>query len=353
MKDLNTVLRSLDWRALERDIDQETRSRLAIVGPVNSGKSTLFNRLHGHTLSAVSAVPGTTQGVVEHPLGPFMLVDTPGFGEVWGIDRANLAQQAADDADLILLVLDAVAGVRQSDHDLYETLYALGKPVVVVLNKADLVKRDLPWILENAERILGLRPLAISARTGLGVTDRLLPTILQVQPALAVAMARELPAVRRQLVNRIIRRTAWMNAIVGLQPVPGLDIPVLLAAQTRMVLRIAAAYGHSMSVSHARELLTTIAGGLLSRYLGGQLAKLIPGPGWIASAAMALMGTWAIGQAAQRYFEAGAELPEIDLRALYRRFRRTSAREILQREPIEIPSEPLVDTPPVEETTTD
>ncbi len=278
-------------------------------------------------------MPGTTQGVVEHPLGPFVLVDTPGFGEVWGIDRATTAQAAAHSADLILLLLDAAAGVRQSDHDLYIQVCGLGRPVVVALNKIDLVKKDLPWVLENAEKLLGFKPIPISARSGKGITQTLIPALIQAQPGLAVALARSLPAVRQQIVGRIVWQTAWFNTLIALQPIPGLDIPILLAAQTRMVLRIAAAYGQSMRVSHARELLTTMAGSLLSRYLGVQLAKLVPGPGWLVSAAISGSSTWAIGEAARRYFEAGAQLHTPDLQQLYQTLRKAAPRRLLRRQP--------------------
>lgn len=342
MDDVQTLLRSLDWHAMGYEVAQETQARLVIVGPVNSGKSTLFNRLHGRKISAVSAVPGTTKGVVQHPIGPFLLVDTPGFGEVWGVDRAETARDAAAGADLILLLLDAAAGVRQSDHDLYVALRGVGCPVIVALNKADLVKKDLPWILENADKLLDMRPVPISARTGMGIVDKLLPAILSAQPAVAVAMARALPDVRGHLVSRIVRRTAWTNALISLQPVPGLDIPLLLASQTRMVLRIAAAYGHSMNVSHARELLTTMAGSLLSRYLGSQLAKLVPGPGWIVSSAISAISTWGIGQAARSYFEAGATIKPPELRGLYQRMRRLAPKRLLRRQPhADMASEPI------------
>ena len=331
MDDIQTLLRSLDWHAMGYEVAQEVQARLVIVGPVNSGKSTLFNRLHGRKISAVSAVPGTTKGVVQHPIGPFLLVDTPGFGEVWGIDRAETARDAAAGADLILLLLDAAAGVRQSDHDLYTILRGVGCPVIVALNKADLVKKDLPWILENVEKLLGVRPVSVSARTGMGIVDGLLPAILSAQPAVAVAMARALPGVRGHLVSRIVRRTAWIAALISLQPVPGLDIPLLLAAQTRMVLRIAAAYGHSMNVSHARELLTTMAGSLLSRYLGSQLAKLVPGPGWIVSSTISAISTWGIGKAAQRYFEAGATIKAPELRGLYHQMRKLAPKRLFRK----------------------
>ena len=333
MQHIQTLLRSLDWHALEYDVQKELESRVVIVGPVNSGKSTLFNRLHGRKLSAVSAVPGTTTGVVEQPLGPLLLVDTPGFGEVWGVDRAETAQQAASDADLIILLLDAAAGVRQNDLELLSSLRLVGAPVIVALNKSDLVKTDLPWILENIEQLLGVRPVPISARTGMGIADKLLPSVLSAQTSVAVAMAKALPGVRKQLVNKLIRRTAWINALISLEPVPGLDIPLLLISQTRLVLRIAAAHGHSMSASHARELLSTMAGSLLSRYLGIQLAKLVPGPGWIVSAAFAAISTWGIGQAANGYFLAGGNIAPVDLQSLYQRMRQLAPKKLFRKSP--------------------
>jgi small GTP-binding protein len=329
--DVQVLLRSLDWHTVEQDVAREAESRLVIVGPVNSGKSTLFNRLHGRKLSAISAVPGTTTGVVEHPIGPFLLVDTPGFGEVWGVDRASIATGAAESADLILLLLDAAAGVRQADLDLYDTLLDLGVPVIVALNKADLIPKELAYVLENAERLLGHKPIPISAQTGKGIVDKLLPAILSAEPAVAVSMAKALPDVRDVIVNHVIRRTSWVNALISFQPVPGLDIPLLLVSQTRMILRIAAAYGHSMSVSHARELLTTMAGSLLSRYLGMQLAKLVPGFGWFVSAALSASTTFGMGQAARYYFEGGARIKGPNLRDLYRQMRRAAPQQLFRR----------------------
>ncbi len=331
MNDVQALLRSLDWHATEREVAQETASRLVIVGPVNSGKSTLFNRLHGRKLSATSAVPGTTTGVVEHPLGPFLLVDTPGFGEVWGVDRASVAQQAVAQANLVLLLLDAVAGVRQTDLDLYQKLLGLKVPVIVALNKTDAIRGDLPYVMENAERLLGTRVVPISAQAGDGILDDLIPEILNAAPAVAVAMARALPGVRAMITNRIIRNAAWTNALISLEPIPGLDIPLLLASQTRLVLRIAAAYGHALTVSHARELLTTMAGSLLTRYLGLQLAKLVPGLGWLASAGLSAAATWGMGHAARRYFEAGATMRPPSLRELYQRMRRAAPRHLFRR----------------------
>src|SRR5215510_1705537 len=107
--DIRTMLSVINWRELESQVDMETRSQLAIVGPVNSGKSSLFNVLEGREISEVSPVPGTTRHAIAESFGPFTLIDTPGFGEASGSERRNIAQQAIERADAVVLLLDAVA----------------------------------------------------------------------------------------------------------------------------------------------------------------------------------------------------------------------------------------------------
>ncbi|MFQ6100747.1 MAG: GTP-binding protein [Anaerolineae bacterium] len=322
LADLRKLFQTLDWDRLSLDVEQEAHARLAIVGPVNSGKSTLFNLIKGRKVSAVTAVPGTTRGLVTEVFGPFTLVDTPGFGEVGGVNRAEVAQAAAEGADLAVLVLDGAAGLHQSDYDLYETLRAARVPLVVALNKTDLIKHDLAAALDDIERKLGTTVIPISAKTGAGVGERLIPVIVEAHPWMAVALGRALPHYRRQISRRLIRGAALLNAIIAAEPIPGVDIPLLLALQVRMVLRIAAIYGESLSVRHARELLTTMAGGVALRYLAAELGKLIPGPGWLIGAVVTGLGTWTMGRVAVVYFEGGKRLTPEQLRQRYRRLLR-------------------------------
>jgi small GTP-binding protein len=322
LTDIRNLFQALDWDRLSLQVEEEAHARLAIVGPVNSGKSTLFNLIKGRKVSAVKAVPGTTKGLVTEDVGPFLLVDTPGFGEVGGVDRASLARSAAEEADVAVLVLDGAAGLHQSDHDLYTSLQAARVPLVVALNKIDLIKRDVSDVLDDVERKLGAAVIPISAKTGAGVAEQLIPAIVEAHPWMAVALGRALPAYRRHLSRRLISSAAVLNAIIAAEPIPGLDIPLLLAAQVRLVLRIAAIYGESLSVRHARELLTTIAGGVALRYLAAQLGKLVPGPGWLVGAAVTGLGTWAIGRVAVAYFESGKRLTPQQLRQRYKRLLR-------------------------------
>jgi small GTP-binding protein len=318
LNDIRNMLGQLDWDEMRNSVRREAAAKLAIVGPVNSGKSTLFNLIEGKDVSEVSPVPGTTKVAVEQKVGPFVLVDTPGFGEVGGEDRGNIAGLSAQTSDAVLLLLDAGAGLRQGDADLLRYLQGLRRPVVVAINKIDLLGKDADKVAADASQRLGTAVIPISAKKGTNVAEKLLPALVDAMPDLAVAMGRELPKVRRAMANKIVKQSSILNTAVGAEPIPFIDIPVLLATQSRMVLRIAAIYGESFDARHAKELISTIAGGLAFRFLAQQGAKLVPTGGWAVAAGIAALGTWSIGQVAIEYFESGKRLSKQQLRDMYK-----------------------------------
>jgi small GTP-binding protein len=318
LEDLRNALRSIDYDQIESDIQRESQTRLAIVGPVNAGKSTLFNTLEGKDSAEVSPIPGTTRVAQERAVGPFVLVDTPGFGEVQGIDRANIAADAAAKANASLLLIDGSAGLRQGDSDLLGYLLGLGRPVVVALNKIDLLGRDTQRVADDAAIRLGVPVYPISAKKGTNIAEKLIPALVDALPDLAVALGRELPSIRRSMANKVIAQSAALNTAVGAQPIPFIDIPVLISTQIRMVLRIAAIYGEPFNVHHARELIGTIAGGLAFRYMAQQGARLVPAAGWAISAGIAAVGTFAIGRVALEYFDSGKSMSRRQMREMYK-----------------------------------
>jgi GTP-binding protein len=166
---------------------------VAIVGRPNVGKSTLFNRLAGDERAVVHDLPGTTRDaidtVVETDEGPITFVDTAGMRrrakEAEGAEYYSLvrALQAIDRADAALLLIDAVEGVTHQDQRLAERVDAAGSPIVVVLNKWELLdaERRAAVLAQVEDRLvfLAYAPiLKISARTGLGV-HRLIPALTE------------------------------------------------------------------------------------------------------------------------------------------------------------------------------
>jgi GTP-binding protein len=172
--------------------EDEADAAVAIVGRPNVGKSTLFNRLIGDERSVVHDRPGTTRDtvdtVVETDEGRIRFVDTAGMRRKSRVDDGTeyysfvRALQAIDHADAALLVIDAIEGVTHQDQRLAERIDAAGSPIVVVLNKWDLVtdaERRARIIADVEDRLafLSYAPLLkVSARTG-GGTHKLLPAI--------------------------------------------------------------------------------------------------------------------------------------------------------------------------------
>jgi uncharacterized protein (DUF697 family) len=117
---------------------------------------------------------------------------------------------------------------------------------------------------------------------------------------------------RRAVCDELIRSFARSNGVVAAAVlVPGADFPVLTLNQARLVLRIAAAHGQEIDASRVPELLAVTGGGAGFRALARELVGTVPVAGWIVKSAVAYTGTRALGEAAYRYFEAGAPLGRI------------------------------------------
>ena len=173
--------------------------------------------------------------------------------------------------------------------------------------------------------------------------------MIEASPEAALVIGRELPNYRREAAQRIIRNATLVSLAAGLEPIPLVDIPILLGTQVRLVLRLAALYGEQMdtadAMKHARELVITMAGGLGLRYLAEELAKAVPFGGDFVAGAIAGAATWSIGQVALEYYEGGKRISPNRLRELYtdfyRRFRRPKTASELHQYAIEGNDVPL------------
>lgn len=175
--------------------DETTAHRagfVALLGPPNAGKSTLLNRLLGEKLAIVTARPQTTRsrilGIVNRPGAQILLVDTPGLHE--SSKHLNVAlnesvAEAAKDCDVAVLMIDATRAWQAAHDQLMSGLRARGVPVLVALNKIDLVE-DPASVLASAQASASAPVWAISAQTGEGIVGllRQIEAALPESPAL-------------------------------------------------------------------------------------------------------------------------------------------------------------------------
>ncbi len=159
----------------------ETRAGfVAVIGAPNAGKSTLVNALVGQKVAIVSAKAQTTRarlmGIAVEGASQILLVDTPGiFQPRRRLDRAMVqaAWSGAEDADLILLVVDSAAGLSSELERAIAGLEKRQHPLFIVLNKIDLVKKDrlLGLAAQLSERLNPDELFMVSAAQGDGVPD--------------------------------------------------------------------------------------------------------------------------------------------------------------------------------------
>ncbi|HEX9798145.1 MAG TPA: GTPase [Anaerolineales bacterium] len=324
------------WRGL---IDQAVehvqqmvgeRQAIAIVGPANSGKSTLYNQLlrRGQLRAVVGAIPGTTRVAQEADAGLFTIVDTPGADAVGpvGEEERRRALAAAEQADVLVALFDASHGIRVPERELFADLRALGKPMVVGLNKMDLIARgERAEVLGRAAGGLGLdseQLLPLSAKEAQGL-EGLLHEIVRSEPGILAALAAALPGYRWKLTQAAITRAASTAAAIAVTPLPIVDFIPLIGVQSAMVLTIARIYQYKLTLGRARELLLTFGAGLLGRTLFYELSKFGGPPGWLVAAAVAVGTTTGLGYGVAVWFDRGVKLSRERMAQIGRAFSQT------------------------------
>ncbi len=203
---------------------------LAIVGRPNVGKSTLFNRLTKSRAALVADQPGLTRDrhYGQGRLGkrPFLVIDTGGFEptakEGLVHEMARQAEAAIVEADALLFVVDARTGLTQQDIEIAERLRRAGRPVYLVVNKAEGMNRDLV-AAEFHELGLG-QPYAISAAHGEGVRE-LLELVLSSFPEGEDEVAEE-SGPRVAIVGRPnVGKSTLVNTLLGEERMIAFDMP--------------------------------------------------------------------------------------------------------------------------------
>lgn len=176
--------------------DDPDRIKIAIVGKPNAGKSSIANRLLGFDRSIVSDIAGTTRDAIDTPLDvgddKYLIIDTAGMRKKKAVDenveRYSVMRSilAIRRADAVLIVCDANEGVTEQDVKIAGLVHEEGKPLVVVMNKWDLVDKDSRTInvfekklREDLKYMDYFKSVYISALNGKRVNE-LLPLVREV-----------------------------------------------------------------------------------------------------------------------------------------------------------------------------
>ncbi|PNT90833.1 tRNA uridine-5-carboxymethylaminomethyl(34) synthesis GTPase MnmE [Clostridium thermosuccinogenes] len=145
-----------------------------IVGRPNVGKSSLLNELSGKSRAIVTDIPGTTRDIIEEYVNingiPVKMIDTAGIRETddvvekIGVERA---QNAIENSDLVIVMIDAGVGISEEDMEILEKVK--GKKTIVLINKVDLAgKQEVDAI---ADKLAGFRVIRISVKNEKGIDD--------------------------------------------------------------------------------------------------------------------------------------------------------------------------------------
>ncbi len=218
---------------------------VAIVGRPNVGKSTFFNRMIGERVAIVEDMPGTTRdrlyGDTDWNGRDFTLIDTGGleFGAGIPVGQVGLngqpgdimknvraqAELAIEEADVIIFMVDARAGITAADEAVAEMMRHTSKPVILAVNKADNATRRMDAV-EFYSFGLG-EPITISSIQGTGTGD-LLDVIVENLPPpddeLEDEEEQDIP--RIAIVGRPnVGKSSLLNAILGVQRSIVSDVP--------------------------------------------------------------------------------------------------------------------------------
>jgi hypothetical protein len=378
------------------------RIEIAVFGEISTGKSALINALVGQAVAQVDVQGGWTKEVWHVPWegsgycvpgladSQVVLVDTPGVNEVGGQDRAAIASQAAQRADLILFLTDS--DVNETEYTALAALARAHKPIILVLNKVDLYSRDqrarlldvlreervsdlvppenivtaaadpreIEYVFESADgqqrrewrkpdpdvEQLKVRILEVLAAEG--------EELLTLNAAMYAAdksdrIAAVRVALRDRRATQVIGSYAGLKAVaVALNPVAVADVLGGTAIDVTMVVTLAHIYGLEMSTVHARSLVTSIVkaagwvmlGEMTTHLLATSFKGLTLGFGTVLTAipqgAAAGYSSFVVGQAAKYYFEHGAswggEAPKTVVRRILQETDKSSVLEQLKHE---------------------
>jgi GTP-binding protein len=216
------IIKRLDFSKVEEDSfagkQEKKEIRIALLGKPNTGKSTLSNRLIGVNASIVSEIPGTTRDTVESrfrwKMQDFVILDTAGIRRKTKVTEnieyysVNRAIKSLNNADIVILMIDAAEGLSDQDKKIAALAHDKGRGIIMALNKWDTMPQQKNTFKTAEDRIhflfgqMEYAPIIpVSAKDGTGV-DKLLNTAVKMYEQLNIHIG-------TSQLNQALEK--WMN----------------------------------------------------------------------------------------------------------------------------------------------
>lgn len=220
--------------------------------------------------------------------------------------QADLGNDMPPEADIHLVLLDPAFGPPSSQLSVLRKI----NPKAVLLVLLGIEDDAFEGRRREVAASVGVRlDHVIGAKTLSQLRPTLTKRLLTLFEEHTVPLSRQFLFLRDEASNQEIAASAQQNAMIGLMPVPGADMPLMTANQVKMVMRLAAIHDQPMTYDRLKEVLAVLGGGLALRTAARQLAKFVPGPGWLIGGGLGFAGTLAMGKGALEYFRRQNEAP--------------------------------------------
>lgn len=319
-KDFNKAFEE-ETEAVNAQLEKEIL--FALIGDVNTGKSSTINKLIGDDVAKVGAKPGETTSIDRYVYREkIIFVDTPGLDDIKA-EHSEETMQFYKEADVILFFLNA-AGTVLSEGELrsFNQIRKANKDIIFVLNKIDAAD-DIPGLISYIKKHTDSKAtvVPISSRTGENI-DKLRNEILDIlkKKHKEIQFARLIKE-KSSTANRWIIASSGSAAAVGAAPIPGSDFVPLVGIQVGLLIRLAALYEKPLSKAKAKELILATITGNIGKTLFRQVVKLVPGAGSVAGGSIAGGMTLALGYAVKYAYEHDMDLDAKTLQTLYEFFK--------------------------------
>ena len=297
------------WELARAEISRALSQKLVIafLGSASSGKDSAIRALFGLDFGQVDPIPGSTERVRVAPMdgdGHVLVVNAPGFGDVRAaVDAA--AREVIGSLDLAIYLLNCDGGATIDERRDLDAIRALNRPVLVCLNKIDLIRphqrqefiaATLAQLAVPPEQavVTAFDPLPALSQEPIGVSE----VIGWIHEQLA-SQGKEL-LFAKQVRNKIaacepvIRAAVRKAAVAGSIPVPGADMAAITAIQVRMISDLATIFGARID----QDVILFIIGEALAGTSKGFVRWAISamkGAGWIPGGQIAELAVSALG----------------------------------------------------------